>query len=222
MRSIISEEGKLREGRGTGTGAAYKPWIKIRELNSSGTATSFPDWKHGRMVELLSQAELWWYVKLRWDDEVEDIREQFPLDIDSTTSIARKFGFRPVQNGRRHMTTDFLVTWKDGTHSAFSVKTDRQGVLSDRRTVEIQAIEYEYWKERGVRWAILYKEDLNPVEIFNIIDVIHIYRMETVHDAFSYARHLIATKRISVDMDREIDYPQLIEALKKEGFSWKN
>lgn len=221
MRSIISEEGKLREGRGTGTGAAYKPWIKIRELNSSGTATSFPDWKHGRMVELLSQAELWWYVTLRWRDDVEDIREQFPLDIESTTRIARTYGFRPVQKGRKCMTTDFLVTWKDGTFSAFSVKTDRQSILSNRRTLELQAIEYEYWKERGIKWAILYKEDLNPVEIFNILDVVHMYKAENVHDEFSFVRHLIARKLIQVDMAKEIDYPQLAKALKQEAvYEW--
>ena len=101
MGRAISEEGRRLEGRGTGTGALYKPWIKCRELNSTGVATSFPDWKHGRMVELLSQAELWWYVVLRWDDDVIDIREQFPLDKERTDGIARRYGFRLFAGGFR-------------------------------------------------------------------------------------------------------------------------
>lgn len=219
MGRAISEEGKILEGRGTGTGSRYKPWIKIREVNSNGTATSFPDWKHGRMVELLSQAELWWYVILRWDDSVEDIREQFPLDLDETTDIARQFGFRPVQDGRIHMTTDFLVTYGNEGIEAFSVKTDRS-VLEDRRTMEKQAIEFEYWKERGIKWSILYKEDLNPVKVFNLLDVVSCYRRESIHDDFTFARHLIATKAIAVDLDNPVDYPGLVEALREEGIEW--
>ena len=64
----ITEEGKIKNGRGTGTGVEYKPWIKIRELNSKGTASNIIDWKNGRQIELLSQAEVWWYYVLRWDD----------------------------------------------------------------------------------------------------------------------------------------------------------
>lgn len=222
MGRAISEEGKRLEGRGTGTGALYKPWIKCRELNSTGVATSLPDWKHGRMVELLSQAELWWYVVLRWDDDVIDIREQFPLDKERTDGIARRYGFRPAGNGRVHMTTDLLVSWADGTLTAFSVKTDRTSVMNNRRTMEKQAIEYEYWKEKGIRWGILYKEDLNPVKVFNILDVVPHYGSEMAHDEFAYIRHLIATKRIIVDMDREIDYGRLIDELHKGELEWKN
>jgi hypothetical protein len=56
----ISEKSKRRELRGTGEGAKYRPWIRIRELNSTGTTVNIIDWKHGRAVELL-----WHFRRLR-------------------------------------------------------------------------------------------------------------------------------------------------------------
>lgn len=209
----ISEEGRIREGRGRGAGPSYQPWIKIRDLNSTGTASSFPDWKHGRMIQLLSQGELWWYLLLRWNDSVSDIREQYPLDIDITTSIARELGFRPAQNGRKRMTTDFLVTMTDGSYKAFSVKADRASVKSSRRMLELQAIESMYWKQYDIPWKILYKEDLNAMEVRNIRDVVSYYSKDEVHDSFSLIRHLIAHKLITVDMTQEIDYTAILHSL---------
>ena len=75
--STISEAGKIKKGRGCGEGANYKPWIKIREINSIGTATTVMDYKNGREVQLLSQAEMWAYYELRFREDVVDIREQF-------------------------------------------------------------------------------------------------------------------------------------------------
>ena len=220
MGKAISEAGKMREGRGTGTGASYLPWIKIRELNSIGTATSFPDWKPGRAIELLSQAELWWYAKLRWQDDVVDIREQFPLELELTNSIARNNGIRPAQNGLKHMTTDLLVTMVDGSEIAFSVKTDRGTLKDNRRTVELQYVECRYWVSKGVTWKILFKEDLNPVEIRNILDVVTCHDIARVHDDFSYVRHLISHKHVTIDMTKPIDYRTIIEGLKEAG-EWK-
>lgn len=214
MGRRISEDGKIKEGRGLGTGASYKPWIKIRELNSSGTASSFPDWKHGRMVELLSQAELWAYLKIRWNDSVADIREQYPIDLAKTNSIARKFGFRPAGNGQTRMTTDLLVSMDDGRTIAVSVQAERKGLADNRRRMEILAIEYEYWKACGIPWLIMFKEDLVPVEIRNIRDVVSCYDYRKVVDEFSFVRHLIARKIITVDMTKPIDYRGLFEQLK--------
>lgn len=39
----ITEEGRLRRGRGTGEGKDYKPWIENREVNSMGTASEVID-----------------------------------------------------------------------------------------------------------------------------------------------------------------------------------
>ena len=158
-----SNKTKKREGRGTGTGADYKPWIRAREFPRDTGIRSMPvDWKHGRQMHFLSLNELWWYYILRWDDSVLDIREQYPLDKDVTDKIADMIH---VKQPADIMTTDMLVTYQmDGreVYRAFSVKNkydDIFGDLSDpqvARRVELQRIEmaFEHEVARRVGTAI--------------------------------------------------------------------
>ena len=150
---------------------------------------------------------------LRWNDDVIDIREQYPLALDATRSICKSLGFRHPGNG--HMTTDFLVDYRDGTRKAFSIKDD-PSALSDPRTVEKQYVEMEYWKTAGIPFYILYKSDLDRTTIHNIMDVISCYSRDSVFDEFSQIRHMIAHKIISVNMSKRIDYPALIRQYKEE------
>lgn len=109
----VTEERKMRDKRGKGTGADYKPWIYVREIKSDGTSSEPIDWTNGRTCQLLSQGEkyLWYY--LRWDDSVKNIYEQYPLNLDATNSIAFNSGIKPMLNGKKHMTTDFYVEYQD-------------------------------------------------------------------------------------------------------------
>lgn len=214
----ISEERKLKEGRGTGEGADYKPWIKVSEARSVGTSTIAIDYKHGRQIHLLSRGEKYYYYLYRWRDDVLDIQEQYPLNIDITQKIARKLGFmHPTEKGEPvHMTTDLLVTYDDGTFEAISVKSDRS-VLEDPRTAEKLAIEKTYWLLKGVPYRICYTEDVNIEEARNIIDVTRCYDDDKVWDDVSLLRHLISHKIINVDMTRKLEYRQIIQKLEKEG-----
>jgi len=218
MASPISEKGKRKEGRGTGEGANYRPWILARELNSTGTTANIIDWKHGRPIQLLSAGEEMYYYLLRWDDAVTDIREQYPLDTDATKRIARMVGIR---HPSKTMTTDLLVT-KGKTNVAYSVKSSRKDVdytLSvtaeegklARRAAEKLAIEKIYWQERGIEWKLVFKEDLNADYINNIRRAVVYYDEASVHDDVSRIKHLIATKVITVDMSKPIDYQKLIQ-----------
>ena len=220
MGISVTEDRKLKENRGTGTHENYKPWVKIREFNSIGTACSYPDWKHGRMIQLLSQAELGYYLKLRWSDNVEDIREQFPLDLDTTTRIARSLGVRPMQNGRKRMITDFLVSLSNGSYIACSIEATREALKSNKRNVELHMIEYNYWKSKGIPWKVLFKEDLNPIEISNIKDIVSYYNMERVPDEIGLAKYLLAHKVITTDICNEIDFREFVSVL-KENEIWK-
>lgn len=219
MSRQISDESKSRQGRGTGIGASYKPWILCSEFNSMGTATSIPDWIHGRMIQCLSQAERWFYYKLRWNDDVVDIREQYPLlPLSETAGIASGFGVKGSFNNNKVMTTDFIITLKNGANMALTIKAGRKDVSS--RVLELLNIEREYWRRRGVEYFIGYKEDLNPEEILNIRDVVACYDRKDIYDDFSLVRHLIATKRVLVDMSKRIEYLNLINEL-KEKEEWK-
>lgn len=216
MSRHISDETKLRQGRGKGTGPDYLPWIFGREFNSKGTATSIPDWKHGRMIQCLSQAERWFYYRLRWNDRVVDIREQFPLlPLSETTEIAAMFGTKGSFNNRMVMTTDFLITMDDGSEMALTVKAGKDDVTP--RGNELLNIEREYWRRRGVKYFIGFKEDLNPTEIMNIRYAVACYRKEDVFDDISLARYLVANKIIEVDMNNPLDYREIVKALEKEA-----
>ena len=218
----ITEAGKRREGRGKGHGANYKPWIKIREFNSAGTTANVVDWKHGRTTQLLSQGEEWYYYVLRWDDNVTDIREQFPLfEPEDTVRIADAFGFRHPKDRNTTMTTDMLVDYVDGHQEAVSIKDSRKDVdyklaktefemNRAMRTAEKLLIEKKYWAEKGIIWKLLYKEDLDPQYVNNIRRIVVYYDENKVHDDISRVKHLIATKQITVDLFKPIDYRELV------------
>lgn len=221
MARRITEKGRQLQGRGKGTGANYKPWIKIREYNSSGTAVSFPDWKHGRMIQLLSQAELWAYIALRWDDEITDIREQYPLPYEDTNEIAYKLGIRPFSKGESKMTTNLVATWKDGHITAYAIESNRENLKKHRRCIERLLIEYHFWLSKGVRWEILYKEDFNPTYIRNIRDVVACYDKNRIFDEIGLIRHLIAHKLINVDLNKQLDYISILNEIKGDN-TWNS
>lgn len=210
-----SEETKNKQKRGMGEGADYTPWIKTREINSIGTATIFNDWLNGRSVHLLSQGELDLYCILRWNEHVTDIREQFPLELEKTTAIARELNIRPVNNAKTHMTTDMLVTMDNGTKVAYSYKTKKEEVYGSgkqaARTAEKLLIEKQYWSRQGVKWKLVFRENIDHLTALNIRDVVRYYDPLSVHDPFSKIRHLIAHHKIVVDMSKPIDYQKLLK-----------
>ena len=214
-----SDEAKLREGYGQGMGPDYKPWLKSGRFSSKGVSSAFPDWKHGRMMEFLSQGELWFYLLFRWNDNVTDIREQFPLlPLSETNEIATELGVNPAFHGCQIKTTDMLIDFSNGSRLALSVKSSRKDVTD--RQKEFLAVEQEYWKRRNVPWVLGFKEDLNPIEVRNIKDCVEMYDPTYISDEIGLIKHLIATKKITVDMTSPIDYRAVVESFKRTEV-WK-
>lgn len=214
---------KVRQKRGTGEGADYRPWIRVREVSSIGTSSHIVDWKHGRTIETLSRNETYWYYILRWEDDVVDIREQFPLDRKKTEQIARLLGVKhPLSfDPDEQMTTDFLVTYKNGagkvSYKAFSVKANREQIFGDlrspkvRRQVELQNIEMAYWRLRGIPFKIIFGDaDINTTYAINISMVVENYDAHSVRNRQDLLCYLIAHKYIEVDMcSKPLDFPAL-------------
>jgi hypothetical protein len=83
---------RLKEKRGQGYGDKYIPWIFTHEVPSNGRTHNILGWKHRRVYHLLSDGELWAFLRLQMQDNVFDIREQFPLlPLVKTLKIAEKF-----------------------------------------------------------------------------------------------------------------------------------
>ena len=152
----------LRNGRGKGDLATYKPWITIHDFPSKGKVVRILGKKTGRIHHLLSQLEKIYFLMLDNDPSVEDIKEQFPLPLDMTQLIAARLGIRhPCVNGFSYvMTTDFLYK-KDGTWYAVQVKTAEDA--ENERVKEKFAIEKTYYEMIGVDWKIVTEKDLPAV-----------------------------------------------------------
>lgn len=172
-----TDEKRLKEGRGTGRLATYKPWLHIQDLASKGLSTRIKGMKTGRIHHLLSRLELYVFYCLDWSKNVSDIREQYPLDQRETLAIAKMLNIRhpqvPSTKDWAVMTTDFLITIYqslDTTEVAFNVKYSKD--LNNKRTIEKFEIERYYWERRGVKWRIVTEKDINH-SLVNNIEWIH-------------------------------------------------
>lgn len=162
-----------KEGRGQGVGSAYRPWLTIHDVPSTGRATRIHSRKTGREHHLLSDLETSLFFMLDWSDAVIDIREQFPLERDITLGIAAEMGVQHPADSQTKidivMTTDFLldIRGKDSPQLiARSVKPSSE--FNDPRTLEKQEIERRYWQVKGIDWGLVTELDLPTQRIKNL------------------------------------------------------
>lgn len=209
MSRRVSEATKIRERRGTGYGAAYRPWIKVSEFPGHlGVHHNPVDWKNGRQMELLSDGELWQYLILRWDDSVVDIREQYPLDLSITEELFKRYkGFKHPRNrdGLVHMTSDLLVDYIDGHQEVYSIKYSREDVISDeteaKNTAKKLWIERMYWEGRDVSWNLIFTKEINRSLAENIANIVYFWQPNTITDKVSLFKFLLAHKQIEIDIE---------------------
>lgn len=111
-KRITQIEKWIKEGRGSGVGIDYKPWLKIQDVSSLGRSTRLKGIKTNRQHEFLSDLERNYFYLTEYSDEVIDIREQFPLlPLEETIVIADELGIKhptDLKTGKPIvMTTDF-------------------------------------------------------------------------------------------------------------------
>lgn len=169
----------LKEGRGTGFGADYKPWLKIYDVPSLGRSHRLRGIKTGRVHHFLSDIEVSLFYLLDWHDAVLDIREQFPLDREETQAIAERAGIRyPVDSRTRVplvQTTDFLVDFVvAGAHRRIAHAVKPVEALAEKRKAELLELERLYWLARGVPWGIVTNQDI-PKTLTKNIAWVHNY-----------------------------------------------
>ena len=162
-----------KEGRGQGFGAGYKPWLTVRDVPSRGRSHRLLGAATSRVHHLLSDIERGAFLIYDFRDDVRDIREQFPLDLDQTRDIARGAGIRhPVDSKSRVdlvQTTDLVVDLEqDGKLMTFARSIKPAEALSNPRTIEKLEIERRYWTDQGVDWGIVTERELPAVLIRNL------------------------------------------------------
>lgn len=180
----------IKEGRGTGIGSEYKPWIRIQDVSSLGRSTRLKGIKTKRQHEFLSDMERDYFYLLEFSDEVQDIREQFPLlPIEDTLLIAKELGIEHPKNTETGefivMTTDFLISVNHNDETYEVARTIKsKDDLMNRRIIEKFYIEQKYWEGKGINWAIVTDEEINKV-IANNISFVHNYKDIKAIDSFS-------------------------------------
>lgn len=154
---------------GQGVLSIYKPHLNVRKVRSFN-ARSNRSYSHktDRTHQFLSDNEERYFWYLEWAENVYDIREQFPLQMDETINIAKKFGVRhpSTKDGNIIMTTDFLITLTDGTTIARALKESKD--LDKKSVLEKLSIEKYYWESKGVHWGIVHTELINRVFADNV------------------------------------------------------
>jgi len=164
------------DGAGEGTGAKYVPWIQVQDISSQGRSRRLWSSKTGRTHHLLSDVEYQLFVALEWQQNVVDIREQFPLDRTLTQDIARSLGIaHPYYPGTQVptvMTVDFLATVKhgNGVHLvAYNAKAADEA--EDERSLQKLEIQREYFEQLSIAHHIVFDCDIPRQNVANIGDI---------------------------------------------------
>ena len=203
-----------------------EPAVKATKKGLISTTSEFRDYKTGDPVTCLSQGEkMLWYI-LRWDDDVDYIDTQVPLDNAKVDKIIAEMEESPtyipdpvVEDNREPLSTDLVAHLANGELRAFQVKASPRDIESFHASRRLY-IEDLYWQSQSVPWKIIFKSDINIVYFQNIERVIRYYDPSSVHDSVSYLQHLIATKQLLInDMKSElVDWKSLAE---REGIRYE-
>lgn len=189
-------EKRYKEGRGSGEGINYKPWLDVDDVPSEGLSNRPKGWKTQRDHDLLSNLELYAFFIFEWSDSIIDIREQYPLDRTVTLAISEKSGIKhPVYKGKNVkkddetgeeipevMTTDFLLTVKtEGGIKEVARSIKPSSDLENLRTIEKLEIERLYWKAKNIDWGIITDKDFDSNFTKNMDWIHHCRELPLAH-----------------------------------------
>jgi hypothetical protein len=198
-------------------GKAYKPFIVIQDVPSLGRSSRSCGIKTGRQHDFLSDLERNYFMILEFLDNVVDIREQFPLEVEETLLIAEELGIKhpvnPVTKEAITMTSDFCITIKEGDSLRDFIRTTKyKKDLVNRRVIEKFAIEKTYWERHGLDWGIVTEEEVDKNYCLNISDILDYYDLND-NEAF---RDISLEERddiIIAFLQRLIDSPKTVRQI---------
>lgn len=200
-----SDAKKMKEGRCLGAGDRYVGFIRANEIGSIGTSTEIHDPISCRTVDVLSMGEKEFFWIMRYRDDVVRIQEQMVLSSETVRKICEEHGFRIPRN---RLTTDSLITFRDGSRVAYSIKSGSDDFNPDspkyRDLLIRQYIELEYWKQYGVDFKIVLRENLNGILAANIANCMAYYDPDHVVGEEAMLKYLVAHKVVKIPMDRGI------------------
>ncbi|WP_085919203.1 TnsA endonuclease N-terminal domain-containing protein [Halomonas sp. CSM-2] len=171
----------IKEQRGKGSGKDYHPWLTVRDLSSKGRSHRVIGHLTGRTHHFFSDMELAAFLLLEWNPAVTDIREQFPLRIEDTLSLAELANIRHPEAGGypQIMSSDFVVDLSAPTGpQKIAIQVKVSSDLMDPRTVEKLEIERRYWKLKGMPWYLITEKQM-PHTVMENLDLLYSARVQS-------------------------------------------
>ncbi len=172
---MASKEQQLRwlqEGRGQGRLHSYKPFLNVRDNKSLTERSSrVYGYKTQRTHHLFSDLELALFLALDRIQEVEDIREQIPLDLTTTLQIAEDLKIQhPIEKNVHQILTStfFVVNNSPLKPPCCVIKAIKSAHLDQKKTIAQLELERRYWDEQQVPWFVVTEKEISPTAIENI------------------------------------------------------
>lgn len=161
---------RLKEGRGQGLGASYKPFIYTYEVSSLGRSHRLFGKTSQRMHHLLSDLELAVFLTLDWLPQVTDIREQFPLRPLDTVELALDAGISHAKfkGVNQVLSSDFVVDTLDPNFSQFAIQAKYTEHLKLPQTIERLELERRYWASKKIPWYLITEKQISKIVFNNI------------------------------------------------------
>jgi hypothetical protein len=203
----------IKEGRGQGVGADYKPWLTVRDVPSEGRSHRIFGHVTHRTHHLLSDLELATFLLLQWRESSTDIREQFPLDVSITKRLCEDAGVgHPTIDGvPQLMSSDFVVTTNDKKNASFALQVKHSSKLEDARTIEKLEIERRFWLEKETPWYLVTEKEIPPIVFKNIEWLYSLQQQELKLDEESqyfefYSKQVAQNLQLTViDLCKQLD-----------------
>lgn len=173
-------EEKLKNGDGKGEGVNYRPFIRVGDFASAGRVHRILS-VDGRIQHFFSDLEKDYYYHLIWQDNVLDIKEQYPLDRPITLAIADTLGIKHPTDPKTGvpivMTTDFVITaLQDEKEKIFARSVKYRAELDKQRVREKQILEKLYWEQKQINWKIVTEDSFSRERSRNIQFLMNYYQ----------------------------------------------
>jgi hypothetical protein len=151
----------------------YEAFLRTQDVSSHGFRSRVPCvYEYKRVYHTMSFNETLALTELLHDQEVVDIKEQYPAaDIEKSRAFAKELG---IQHPRYFgtavdsiITWDFLNTLVNGKKRVISVKP--KSLLEDERTKEKIKLEEALAQSEGHEFVLTTDEDVRTEKVRNII-----------------------------------------------------
>lgn len=220
MGKQMSDASKIKSGRGTGSKESWRPWILSTDGGVNSRKHAIPSILYNREIHALSTYEKDYFTMFEFMCDLDELREQVPLDLSKTDEIRRKCGFKKMGNPHykhRIMSTDCLLLFKNGKKKAVSIKPESE--LNDPKVLQAAQVECMYWNELNVEWSIGTEKEIPNILITNINRIRpHFFQNDEFTDKVYEGLHLRQNRNESLT--------EILSEISKDlkilsGTSWK-